>query len=390
MSDAFGGRGGIAQYNRDLLEALCDQSDCEAVVAVPRIMPDLPGNLPAKLDYVTRGLNGKARYIRAVLGVVARKRPRFDLVICGHINLLPLAYPTSRWLGAPLVLFIYGVDAWKPPSSRVVRLLASRVDAVVSISEITGRRFLRWAPMDRARIFVLPNAIRPERFGPGPKPNHLLERYGLRGKSVLLTVGRLESAERRKGFDEVMELLPEISIEVPDVAYLIVGDGSDRGRLKEKAARLGVADRVVFAGYVSEEEKADHYRLADVYVMPSAGEGFGFVFLEAMACGIPVIGSKVDGSREALRDGRLGTLVDPHDAKECKKAIRSALTNTARAIPPGLDYFFLANYGTRLRSIIREAADVGRKTKPFAETITAKKAGCGCEAKAGSREGTER
>ena len=113
-----------------------------------------------------------------------------------------------------------------------------------------------------------------------------------------------------KGFDQVMDILPQIRQEIPNIAYLIVGDGSDRSRLEEKAKLMGIADNVVFAGRISESEKADHYRLADVYVMPSHG-GFGIVFLEAMACGIPVIGSKVDGSCEALKHGELGILVDP-------------------------------------------------------------------------------
>ena len=83
------------------------------------------------------------------------------------------------------------------------------------------------------------------------------------------------------------------------------------GAWKRRPGRWGLSDRVVFAGFIPEAEKADHYRLADAYVMPGRGEGFGFVFLEAMACGIPVVGSRLDGSREALRQGDLGILVDP-------------------------------------------------------------------------------
>jgi glycosyltransferase involved in cell wall biosynthesis len=85
----------------------------------------------------------------------------------------------------------------------------------------------------------------------------------------------------------------------------------DRRCLQEKARSLGVHGRVVFAGYVPESEKADHYRLADAYVMPGRGEGFGIVYLEALACGVPVVASEVDGSREAVREGALGILVDP-------------------------------------------------------------------------------
>jgi phosphatidyl-myo-inositol dimannoside synthase len=98
-------------------------------------------------------------------------------------------------------------------------------------------------------------------------------------------------------------------------------------------------------------EKADHFRLADAYVMPSRGEGFGFVFLEAMACGIPVIGSVADGSREALINGALGTLIDPDDAESIRRAVLAAVRRP-REIPKGLEYFSYANFERRVRHIV--------------------------------------
>jgi glycosyltransferase involved in cell wall biosynthesis len=133
-----------------------------------------------------------------------------------------------------------------------------------------------------------------------------------------------------------------------------VGDGDDRGRLQAKAEGLGVADRVVFAGFVPEAEKADHYRLADAYVMPSRGEGFGFVFLEAMACGIPVLGSKLDGSREALRGGKLGILVDPWDRDDLQRGIMETLQRPRGDIPPGLSHFSVENFTRRCHAAIRQ------------------------------------
>jgi phosphatidylinositol alpha-1,6-mannosyltransferase len=108
-------------------------------------------------------------------------------------------------------------------------------------------------------------------------------------------------------------------------------------------------NHVVFAGFVRECEKADHYRLADVFAMPGRGEGFGFVFLEALACGVPVVGSAVDGSREALRDGQLGELVDPADSASVLSGIRRALQKPA-AIPPGLAHFSWPAFTGRLKA----------------------------------------
>jgi glycosyltransferase involved in cell wall biosynthesis len=188
-----------------------------------------------------------------------------------------------------------------------------------------------------------------DQYGVREKRRDLVDRHGLEGKRVLLTVGRLDAAERYKGFDEVLEVLPQLP---EDVVYMIAGGGNDATRLQKKAYDLGVAKRVVFTGLFSDEEKADLYNLADVYVMPSRGEGFGFVFLEAMACGLPVIGSKLDGGREALRNGELGLLVDPTNPAEIRAAIVETLRSSERRIPAGLDYFSFEKFAERSRAIL--------------------------------------
>lgn len=353
LTDAFGGHGGIALYNRDLLAAVCSHPACTEVVAIPRLMPNLCEPLPRKLTHITAGLNSKARYAVTLLKVLATGG-RFDLIICGHLHLLPLAWLASRIWRAPLLLEIYGIDAWQPTGNRLMQGLVDRVDAVVSISRVTSERFLTWASPRQAFNYLFPNAIHLERYGVGPKAPELLRRYGLAGKTVLMTFGRLVSSERAKGFDEVLQLLPELALEYPDIAYLIAGDGPDRPRLELKAEELGVAGRVVFTGMVPEAEKADLYRLADLYVMPSRGEGFGFVFLEAMACGIPVIASRVDGSREAVRDGLLGALVDPNNPEELKQAIRDGLSAGRGVIPSGLDYFSFQHFIRRVHGAVSE------------------------------------
>ena len=350
-TDAFGGHGGIAKFNRDLLRALCAYPACSEVVTVPRHVPYPMEPLPAKLTYVTSGLNGKLHYTAAVLKVALRD-PRFDLVVCGHIHLLPVAFLLSLWVRAPTVLVIHGVEAWEPKSRALNNYLAKKVSAFVSVSELTKQRFLKWTYVENERGFVLPNAIELERFGPGPKNKVLIDRYGLAGKTVLMTLGRLSSDDRDKGFDEILELLPILTKEIPNIAYLIVGDGTDRRRLEEKARALGMDKRVVFAGLIPEAEKAEHYRLADAYVMPSWGEGFGIVHLEAMACGIPAVASKVDGSREAVRDGALGILVDPSDQEDVKTGVLEALNRPKGVVPEGLDHFSYGNFERRLHRIV--------------------------------------
>jgi asparagine synthase (glutamine-hydrolysing) len=346
LTDGYGGHGGIALYNRDLLQALCSFPRCGGVVAIPRLMPNPPEPMPGKLAYLTGGLGGKLRYLATALRLL-RDDGDFDLVVCAHINLLPLAWLASWIMKVPLVLLIYGVDAWHPTRSPLANLLAKRARWVVSISATTAQKFRAWANAGARQLLVLPNAIHAEWYGPGTKQPALLRRYGLEGRTVLMSLGRLVSVERYKGFDEVLDLMPELIAAVPGLVYLIAGDGSDKARLQEKVCSLGLEGRVVFAGQVPEAEKADHYRLADAYVMASRGEGFGFVLLEAMACGIPVVASALDGGREAVRNGQLGLLVDPVNRDQLRRGILEALARPRGIVPAGLEHFSFANFETR-------------------------------------------
>jgi glycosyltransferase involved in cell wall biosynthesis len=169
-----------------------------------------------------------------------------------------------------------------------------------------------------------------------------------------MTMGRMPDADRAKGFDEVLEAMPSLLKRFPDLVYLLVGDGPDRVRLERKAKFLGVEGAAVFAGRISEAEKADHYRLADVYAMPSTGEGFGFVVLEALACGLPVVASNQDGTFEAVRGGKLGATVSPKDQEGLIREIVGALGKEKR-IEQGLQYFSYDEFEKRMIAAITAA-----------------------------------
>jgi phosphatidylinositol alpha-1,6-mannosyltransferase len=329
-TDAYGGHGGIALFNRELCAAL----DEHAITVVPRVVSAEVRDVPPHVRFVGEAARGKLHYLRALAKL---RKERFDLVVCGHINLLPLAF------GNPL-LVVHGIEAWHPRKLGNVR-------GIVSVSALTRDRLLAWSHYD-GPTWVLPNAVHLEHYGIRAKRRDLAERYKLEGKRVLLTVGRLDARERSKGFDEVLAVLPSLP---DDVVYLIAGGGNDFPRLQQKARELGVAHRVAFTGLFDERDKPDLYNLADVYVMPSRGEGFGFVFLEAMACGVPAIASRLDGGREALLDGKLGLLVDPTNPAEVRAAILESLARERR-VPEGLDYFSFEKFAERSRRILSEAA----------------------------------
>ncbi len=356
-TDAYGGHGGIALYNRDIIDALALMPEIEEIVVIPRTMPLKPEGIPEKVRFLHEVVGSKFSFIKAAFAVATGK---FDLVICGHINILALAVLINAKLRAPLVLMVYGIDVWRSPY-RLAKFWLKRVSAVWSISEITTERMIAWTAIEKNKFVQLPNAIHLDRYGQAEKRQDLLERYGLQNKKVLMTLARLPSAERYKGVDEVIEAMPDLLKQDPALGYLVVGDGNDRQRLQEKVRSLGLRDNVVFTGFIDEKEKADHFRLGDVFVMPGRGEGFGFVFLEALACGVPAVGSQVDGSREALMQGELGELVDPSSQQSIKAGILLALAKP-REIPAKLNYFSWPQFRARVEQAVNSLSKTGARS----------------------------
>ncbi|MEA2904184.1 MAG: phosphatidyl-myo-inositol dimannoside synthase [Alphaproteobacteria bacterium] len=321
VTDAFGGFGGIAQYNRALLTALAQCVDRGHIVVLPRFgqadRSELP---PAVRQLKARG--SKLGYSIGAFCAAVAEGP-FDVVFCGHLHMAPLGAIIARFLRVPLWLQLHGIEAWNS-ITRTQRWAAEHASLITSVSRHTRRRFLRFDGGDPARVRVLPNVV-DNRFAAGPRPAHLLERHHLRGKRILLTVGRLAADERRKGHDTVIRALPAIIKACPDLVYLIAGKGDDETRLAALAQQHGVENEVLFVGMVEQDELADYYRLADVFVMPSTQEGFGIVFLEAAASGLKVIGGNGDGSSDALADGVIGFTIDPANSDELILAISQAL-----------------------------------------------------------------
>jgi glycosyltransferase involved in cell wall biosynthesis len=248
---------------------------------------------------------------------------------------------------------VYGVEVWQP-GSWFRRYVLKRLDAVVAISAFTVKRLREWAVIAGDRIFLVPNAIDLMTFVPRPPDHKLRDRLRLREGPVLLTLGRMDAAERAKGFDEVLEVLPALLEDFPTLTYCAAGDGTDRARLEQKAQRLGVLESTVFPGYIDESDKLDLYGLADAFVMPSRLEGFGYVFLEALAMGIPVVASSIDGSREAVRGGAWGRLADPNNRDEILNAIRLTLREPLVPDRAELEYFSKIRFRGRVWKVIEQ------------------------------------
>jgi phosphatidylinositol alpha-1,6-mannosyltransferase len=204
------------------------------------------------------------------------------------------------------------------------------------VSNFTKRKLVEVHGVDAKRISILHNTIDPYFTVPPnfEKPKYLMEKLGINEKTkVILTVSRLSTLEKYKGYDKVIKVIPDIKREFPDVRYIIVGKGDidEISRIEKLIDQLELENNVSLTGYVGDEELHDYYLISDEFVLPSTGEGFGIVLLEALACGNHVIAGTKDASSEVLLDGELGTLVDPDNLGDIKEAIIKSLKNEANA-----------------------------------------------------------
>lgn len=210
--------------------------------------------------------------------------------------------------------------------NRLRRSMLRGPDRFTPVSHYTAD-LLKMHGVPSSRLHVVPNGTDPERFHPFDATS-LRQSLGLVDKTVLLTVGRLVP---RKGIDTTLHALPHVLRVVPNLTYLIVGTGPDRDRLEQLATDLGVAEHVHFVGWVSAEDLPRFYNVADAFVMPSHEtasnvEGFGIVFLEAGASGVPVVGARSGGIPDAIRDGETGLLVPPSSPSDLAAALIRLLT----------------------------------------------------------------
>ncbi|MBI4484266.1 MAG: glycosyltransferase [Acidobacteria bacterium] len=307
------------------------------------LAPKLEGEAPAVEFPLSRvNLNGSyggkvAGYVRAAIRSWPKYRPDTVLAFtwspCGVA-----ARVCSGIFRAPYMVFAHGLDILEPLRSWKFRILMKRVlgDAqmVLPNSQFTARELLRLG-LPQRKIVVLPPGLDLSRFGDPVDTAPVLEKYGLRGRRIILTAGRLVD---RKGQHLVLRALPAVLQHFPDAIYCMVGDGPARERLRSLAADLGVLERVVFAGHVPEEDLCRFYSACDIFTMPSLPlrdqgevEGFGMVYLEANAYGKPVVGARGGGAEDAIVDGETGLLVEPGEVGVLADALLKLLREPSLA-----------------------------------------------------------
>lgn len=318
-------KGGIQVYSEFLLEALKSYplKSCRVVLKHDRQVPEQAlkdfqsfqfsccGQWPLSI----RTLAFSAELVRLACWEIP------DLIITTHLNFTPLAYYLKQFLGIPYWTVAHGVDAWNITDNHLVKSLLN-ADLILSVSQYTRNRLLDEHNLDVKKIEFLPNTFNATNFYPLPKSSTLLKRYNLTDQQpIILTVARLDSTERYKGYDQIIKALPRVKHQIPNVHYILGGKGKDRSRIEKLIQDLELTDSVTLTGFISDEELCDHYNLCDVFAMPSKGEGFGIVYLEALACGKPTLGGNQDGAIDALCHGEIGVLVDPDNLEKLAETL---------------------------------------------------------------------
>jgi glycosyltransferase involved in cell wall biosynthesis len=238
----------------------------------------------------------------------------------------------------PYWVVVHGIEAWRVLQAWKRQSLV-QADRIVATSAFNGEQVIARQRTNPDRLVRLPCVLDEGLLRVAPADERV-RRWTPCGGRIILTVARLAAAEQYKGHDIVLRALPRVIERVPNLTYLIVGDGDDRARLKAMAERLKLRDHVVFTGRVSDEELAACYRACEVFVLPARtvlderdpkGEGFGIVFLEAMAFGKPVIGPNYGAPVELIRHGEHGLLVQPEDPAAVTEALMRLLNSPGEA-----------------------------------------------------------
>ena len=325
-------------------------------------------NVTGREFVFTGSERAKGNFLSAALKAARRaagkgkKAPK--LVVAGHPNLAPVVR-AMRLLtpGLKSMICTHGLEVWQP-LPRVRRSALRKTDVVLAPSQYTAEHVAADQGVDAARVRVLPWALDPqfEVLATNAAKSTVPARFP-QGQ-VVLTVGRWLANERYKGMDTLITALPRLLPRWPELQLVAAGDGNDRAWLEDLAEETGVDRHVHFLSGLSYEELAACYSHCHIFALPSRGEGFGLVYLEAMACGKPVIGGAHGGAPEVIEDGKTGYLVPHGDAAQLATAMETLLDDAALRAEMGRrgkqrveSEFRFSVFAKSFRKILRELCE---------------------------------
>lgn len=271
---------------------------------------------------------GKGRLLVAALRAARRKG---KLVVATHPNFAPVVQCLR--LAAPRIkslICTHGIEVWEPlPTFR--RLALRKADLVTAPSKFTADHVASDQQVTTERIRRLPWALDPQFESQAVAASRMALPGEFPQGRVILSVGRWLATERYKGMNTLITALPRLLTRWPELELVIAGQGDDRGWLEDLAEQTGVLRHVHFLTGLNNAQLAACYAACEIFALPSSGEGFGMVYLEAMSYGKPVIGGAHGGAPEVIEDGVTGYLVPYGDAVHLATSIETLLLNPAVA-----------------------------------------------------------
>ena len=305
--------------------------------------------------------SSKARFISSACGIALRQP---IIVLAMHPNLAPVVAAMKLLApGMRSVIVVHGIEVWTPlPAIR--RWSLQSADRIVAPSEDTLSRAVREQHIFPGKGRKLAWSLDP---GCDPKPQHStgspLPHAFPQGR-VILTVGRWDASEAYKGVDHLIAAMPALLRAFSDVHLVAVGEGSDLPRLQSLARESGASQGIHFLPFIAHDQLPNAYGHCTIFAMPSRGEGFGLVFIEAMACGKPVIGGAHGGTPEVIDDGVNGYLVRYGDAGQLVDRLTRLLSDDslrqsmgAQALAKVQRDFTFARFSAELSAIFNELLD---------------------------------
>lgn len=245
----------------------------------------------------------------------------FIAVICGKLYRKPVITTVQ---GGDLA--DYSETTKNPIMEWIIRYSMRNSDLVHGVSRYTVERAKE---LGAKRTILIPNGVDIHNFKPGVGGKELRDSLKLGGNKIILTVSRLTP---KNGVDLIIRAFPKILKEIPDVKLVIVGGGTQEKELRVLTKKLNVWSNVIFIGDVPHREIPKYMDMADVFIRPSLAEGFGIVFIEAMACETPTIGTRVGGIVDIIKDRENGLLVEPKNKDEIAQAILKILNDKEFAL----------------------------------------------------------
>jgi asparagine synthase (glutamine-hydrolysing) len=348
--EVFASEGGIPRILQIYLRALCELSpdpDAVRLLALNDPLVDAAGLARCGAANVTRseacGRN-KVHFIGAAL----RLARGCDRIICGHVAQLPVAWAARR-LNPRLKYFLvaHGIEVWRN-FGLAERVALRGAEQILCVSDYTRQELLRRCPLPAGRALVLPNALDPGFAITAGRPLAACP-------PVILCVTRLTFADRYKGVEDLIAALSAIRLAIPEATLRLVGRGDDVPRLQALAARSGVSDAVQFLGYQSDRDLAREIHACRLFALPSKKEGFGLVYLEAMARGRPCLGARAGGVPEVITP-ETGVLVNYGDIPAIATTAIAALGRDwdTDAIMARARAFSYSPFRDRLATLLRQ------------------------------------